>query len=477
MSRPVDEPHADLVLHSGVIWPGVPAGDVDTTPPMYEAVAVRGQRIVAVGADAEVQTWAGASSRVVDLRGRFVMPGFRDQHVHLLDMALHGAPAEAYRPRFDPYNAVAAAEGARQTGKRHLHLHAQGETPMDERRDGVATDELKQHLLTMQDEVAKLGITTVVEAGLRDMAAWDALVELADEGLLTVRFLVRVSFGCMEQAAERGLRTGSGNEWVRILGVKNYADGWLSPRTSSVREPYADDPYGFPRTGIAFLDQARADADTVRARELGFNIATHTIGDQGAATALTAYERAGVTRDDRWALEHAQLVGDDLIERMAERGVIASYQLSFATSDARVAYDALGDRRVRDTAYRWATMQRRGVPLAGGSDVDVEVVDPLWGLQRAVTRQDFDGFPAGGFRPEEGLGVRDTLRTITSDGAYASLEEDERGTLEVGKYADLVVLGEDLLHTPADRLASVTREMTITNGRIVAEGPVEYPPR
>ena len=476
-SRTSDQAPADLVLHGGNVWPGMRAGRVHGPAlPWCDAVAVRGQRIVAVGRDAEVLTWAGRRTRVVDLAGRFVMPGFRDQHTHLLGMAFAGTSAEGYRPAFNCYDPQAAFEGRRRTGQGHVHLHEQGKSPMDQFGDGEVTDELKQNLLTMQDELAKQGITTVVEAGMRDFSLWRALMELAEEDRLKVRFLVRVAFGGMELAAERGLHTGVGNEWVKILGVKNYADGWLGPRTSALREPYSDDPYGFPPEGILFLDQDRADRDIARARELGFNVTAHAIGDRGVETALTAYERAGVTPADRWALEHVQVVGDDLVDRMAADGVIASYQLSFATTDARFAQDALGKPRLRETAYRWATMQRRGVRLAGGSDVDVEVVDPLWGLQRAVTRQDFDGFPRGGFRRSEALGLRDTLRTLTSDAAYASLEDHERGTIEVGNYADLVVLRENLLRIPHDRIAFSTREMTITNGRIASEESVAYPP-
>lgn len=340
----------------------------------------------------------------------------------------------------------------------------------------MVTEELKRNLLIMQDEAARQGVTTIVEAGLQDLAVWDALNDLADEGLLKVRFLVRVAFGCMEKAAARGLRTGSGNEWVQILGVKNYADGWLGPRTAALREPYHDDPYGFPARGILFLEQDRADRDVARARELGFNVTTHAIGDRGVATMLTAYERAGVTPADRWALEHVQVAGDELVDRMARGGVIASYQLSFATTDARFAWSALGSKRTRDAAYRWDTMRKEGVPMAGGSDFSIEVLDPLWGLQRVVTRQDFDGFPEGGFLPNESLPIQDALRTITAGDAYACLEEHERGTIAVGNYADLVVLRDNLLTIPRDRIAYATRLMTITNGKVASEGAVSYPP-
>ncbi|MGH3326466.1 MAG: amidohydrolase, partial [Streptomycetales bacterium] len=382
----------------------------------------------------------------------------------------------AYRPRFSCFDPQAAFEGRRRVGERHLQIKERNATPVDDCHDGTVTEGLKESLLVMQDEVARQGVTTVVEAGLQDLAVWDALNELADDGLLRVRFLVRVAFGCMEQAAARGLRTGVGNEWVKILGVKNYADGWLGPRTAALRAPYSDDPYGFPPLGVAFLDQERADRDIARARELGFNVTTHAIGDRGVATMLTAYERAGVTPADRWALEHVQVAGDDLLDRLADGGVIASYQLSFATSDARFAASALGKRRARESAYRWDSMQRRGVHLAGGSDFDVEVLDPLWGLQRIVTRQDFDGFPTGGFRRSEALAVHDALRTVTSEAAYASLEEGERGTITVGNHADLVVTRENLLTMPSGTIASATRLMTVTNGRVVSAEPVSHPP-
>lgn len=476
-ARSSDQRHADLVLHSGRVWRGTPAGvSRGSAAPTAEAVAIQGTRVVALGTDADVLTWVGPRTRSVDLNGSLVLPGFRDQHTHLLDMAAEGAPADAYRPEFTCYDPQEAFEGRRETGKYHVHLKEQGEAPMDECRDSEVTDELKRNILAMQEEVAKQGVTTVVEAGLRDLAVWDALLELAQEDLLKVRFLVRVAFGCMEKAAARGLRTGVGNDWVRLLGVKNYADGWLGPRTSALREPYQDDPYGFPPQGILFTEQQRADRDIARARELGFNVTTHAIGDRGVATALTAYERAGVQATDRWALEHVQVAGDDLVHRMADNGVIASYQLSFATTDARFAASALGEDRMRETSYRWATLQRNGVRLAGGSDVDVEALDPLWGIQRAVTRQDFDGFPRGGFRSDEGLNLHDTLRTLTSDAAYASLEEQDRGTVEVGNYADLTVCRENILSLPSDRIAFATREMTITNGRVAFEGAVAYPP-
>lgn len=458
--------HADLVLHSGIVW---------TEDGTAEAVAVKGKRIVAVGSDREVLACAGDRTRRVDLRGAFVGPGFRDQHTHLIQKALSGAGAEEYRPVWEPYDEEEAFEARRRTGQRHVEIHGRGETPVDRCTRSPVTEKMKNDLLVMQEEVAKQGISTVVEAGLRDLGALEALFQLAEEGRLKVRFLVRVAWGCLEEAARMGLRTGVGNDWVKVLGVKLYSDGWLGPRTAALRRPYNDDPYGFPRRGILFLEQERANRDVARARELGFNITTHAIGDRGLKVTLNAYEHNRVSPRDRWAVEHVQVAEDDLLERMIRGGVIASIQLSFATSDQRFAEDALGRRRLR-YAYRWRDMLRARVPMVGGSDFDIEALDPMWGLQRVVTRTEFDGTPPGGWLPDQRLDVPTALRLVTSRAAFASFEERRRGTVEPGNYADLVVIKENPLTMPPERLAGATRLMTVTNGRITAEGPVRYPP-
>jgi predicted amidohydrolase YtcJ len=186
---------ADLVLHSGVVWTG------DRRDSIASAVAIRGSRIVAVGDDRRVLRWAGRGTRIIDLKGAFVTPGLRDQHTHLIQTAAEGAAAQAYRPVFVPHDEQRAFENRRRIGQRHVDIHARGETPMDQTTRSPVTEKLKNDLLIMQEEVARLGLSTVVEAGLRDMGALDALFQLADEGRLKVRFLVRVASGAIEEAA------------------------------------------------------------------------------------------------------------------------------------------------------------------------------------------------------------------------------------------------------------------------------------
>ncbi len=465
---------ADLVLHNGRVW----ANDGRKTA--ATAVAIDGRRVVAVGSNRKVMRRAGARTRVINLKGAFVAPGFRDQHTHLLEDASTGADAASYRPSYTPFDPQAPNPGRFATARRHEDTFNRGATPVDECTRSPVTAELKRNILTMQREAVRQGVTSAVEAGLQDLGVLDALRQLDRAGRLRMRHLVRIAGGCVEQAARMGLRTGVGSEWVKILGVKLYADGWLGPRTSALRAPYSDHPQiqytrqPFP-FGILFLDEARAIREVGRADDLGFNVTAHAIGDRGVETMLDAYDAAGVNRRDRWQLEHVQVTGDDLISRMADKGVIGSMQLSFATSDQHFAESAVGPERAR-TSYAWRTMLRRGVRLAGGSDFSIEALAPLWGLQRVVTRTEFDGTPPGGWFPNQRLSLATALRLITSDSAYASFEEKARGRIERGNYADLVVLRENLFKVPKDCIAASTVLMTITNGRIGFRGERSYPP-
>lgn len=469
-SVPASDDGVDLIVHGARIWTGVP--DAATA----QAVAVDEGRIVRVGGDAEVLAMRAATTKVVDARGGSVLPGFRDQHAHLL-----GAdPGMAY-PSMGQQSVADTEAGRAQVAAFHVATKAAGKTPSDEWRDDPLTDctppspvtpELKGRLGASMQAAAEQGLTTFVAPGLGDLGVWDALQEMEREGPLPVRVLVRIAWGCIDEAAARGLRTGVGSDWVKVLGVKMYSDGWLGPRTCALREPYADRPL---YDGILFRDPAFWVEAVGKARELGFNVGTHAIGDRAQAVMLDAYEANGVAPQDRWSLEHSQVLGEDLFERYAALGVVMSMQLSFATSDMGFTESALGPERAR-WAYAWRSALDAGVRLAGGTDFPIDVLNPLWGVQRVVTRSELDGRPAGGWHPAERLSLEQALRLITSDAAYASLEEQDRGTLEVGKWADLVLLREDLLTLPEDRIAGAAVQLTVVNGHVAFEGERAFPP-
>lgn len=193
---------------------------------------------------------------------------------------------------------------------------------------------------------------------------------------------------------------------------------------------------------------------------------THAIGDRANRTVLDAY--AAVLRgknDKRFRIEHAQIVRPEDVKLFADNSVIASVQSTHATSDMRWAADRLGPNRL-DGAWRAHSFLTAGVPIANGSDFPVEPVGPLLGFYAAITRQDASGYPPGGFLAKERLTRSDALRSWTLGGAYAAFEEREKGTLEVGKLADFVVLSADIMTIPPADILSTRVRMTVVGGEI-----------
>ncbi len=327
------------------------------------------------------------------------------------------------------------------------------------------------------DTGAKYGVTSVVEAGI-GLDAFDILAELEDEGALTARFNLYVFPEDLDNVIEKGWTTGNGTDKARLLGLKIYSDGWLGPRTAALSELYNDRPH----QGFAFYTQEEVDEYVKKAHQNGLKLTAHTIGDRAADMLLTAYERAlnsgcenetPVCKDPRFTLEHVQLIPPDLLDRMVEIDLIPSIQLSFATSDSPWAEDALGAERL-EQAYIWRTMTEAGLTLAGSSDFPIEVLPPLWGVERMVTRSDLDGYPEGGFQSHEALDLDQVLRMITINAARLTYQEDELGSLTPGKFADLVVLEHDLFGIPQDEIHTTDVDLTMVDGEIVhMSGPLK----
>ena len=221
------------------------------------------------------------------------------------------------------------------------------------------------------------------------------------------------------------------------------------------------------------MEQEKINNEVLKAHKAGMRIATHAIGDKAAEVVLNAYENAMhefPVPDHRHSIEHAEVLAPDLIQRIKELEVICSIQLSFATSDMHFMEKALGSERMR-YAYAWKTLLQEGIRCAGGSDFAVEVLSPLWGIQRIVTRQELNGLPENGWYPEQCISVEEALRLITIDSAYNSFEEDLKGSIEVGKLADMVVLSQDILEIPPNQIADTVVEMTMVGGEIAYVWP------
>jgi predicted amidohydrolase YtcJ len=209
---------------------------------------------------------------------------------------------------------------------------------------------------------------------------------------------------------------------------------------------------------------------------MGFNLRVHCIGDGGNHVAINAFERAlketGIDGNDaRFALEHAQMFAPDDLPRLAELGIIASMQPLHATEDMHFAEARMGSERLK-YAYIWSDLLDLGVPLATGTDYSVSPYNPFYTLHAAVTREDRNNNPPGGWIPEQALTREEALRTGTMGGAYAMHAEDILGSIEVGKLADFVVIPVDYMTIPAEDIWKIEPDMTVIGGEVVYTRPV-----
>jgi predicted amidohydrolase YtcJ len=244
------------------------------------------------------------------------------------------------------------------------------------------------------------------------------------------------------------------------------ADGAMGSRGAAFFQPYSDDP---GNTGLLILSRADIERVARQAYEHGFQVATHAIGDRANRTVLDAYAAVLKGKNDRrWRVEHAQIVSLPDFKLFAENSVIASVQATHATSDMRWVAQRLGPDRIAG-AYAWQRFLKLGVHLPNGSDFPVESPNPLWGLYAAITRQDREGHPVGGWTPDQKLTPDQALRSFTTEGAYAAFEEDRKGKLAPGMLADFVLLGADPLQGDAKALLKPQVRMTILGGKVVYE--------
>jgi predicted amidohydrolase YtcJ len=220
---------------------------------------------------------------------------------------------------------------------------------------------------------------------------------------------------------------------------------------------------------LLLLEPDELEQRVERFMQRGFQVAVHAIGDRANRLALLAISKGATatkTTAGRHRIEHAQVIRLEDIPRFSQLGIIASMQPTHATSDMRWAEARVGAARIRG-AYAWKTLLNSGAPLAFGSDFPVEDPNPLLGLYSARTRQDLQGQPAGGWRPEERLDGEQALRAFTVGAAYASFAEDRRGTLAVGRDADFSAFSVDPVESPAEELPKAKALLTVVGGTVV----------
>jgi predicted amidohydrolase YtcJ len=541
----------DLLLLDGNIWTGERESDGKTR--IAHAAAIAGGRFIAVGSNQEILELKREDTQVIQLRGRRVVPGLIDSHVHfigggfqLLSLDLKNVKSEdefvrligerakglppgrwlrggnwdeeawpshtlptrwqidsvtpatpVFLRRYDGHAALANSLALKLAGVTRdtpappdgviVHDPATGE-PTGVLKDGAiglvakaiprpSDAEMEEALRAALGEAGRVGVTSVHNVTLDEQTPsgsfWgevDLLRRAEREKWLTVRQYLLIPINHVEDLAAADQSKRAESEWLRLRAVKGFSDGSLGSATAWMFDPFDDvpDSRGLP---MALMDPpSRMEGLVRKAQNAGIHPCIHAIGDRAVAEMLDLYERVGGpnTRSARFRIEHAQHVRAEDFARFARLGIIASMQPYHAIDDGRWAEKKIGSRRAR-TSYAWRSMLEAGAPLAFGSDWPVAPLSPILGIYAAVTRATLDGKHPEGWIPEGRLTVEDALRAYTTGSAFAGFEEGEKGTISPGKLADLVVLSEDILSIPRERIADVEIRMTITGGRIVYE--------
>ena len=532
---PVNTGRADRVFVNGRIWTGEPG------KPLAEALAVRGQTLLEVGTSSEIRKLAGKGTDVIDLRGRFVTPGFIDGHVHLLggswsleELRLDDAfDLATVASRIGAW-AKAHPEARWVTGEGWSYAAFPGGLPTRAQLDALVPDrpaflsaydghtgwansaalrlaevtrfskdpaggaivrdaageptgalkesaqQLVERLVPQRlpheneralrrgiEQAAAWGLTSVHQAGISE----DELELVASALTVTPRLRVYAALR-MERdptpealARQDELRRRLSSPRLRIGAVKGMLDGVVEGRTAAMFEPYPGGGTGLPRFTQEELDRAVAAYD-----KAGWQVMLHAIGDRAIDMALTAFERAARangTSGRRHRVEHIEVPRLADLPRFKALGVVASTQAMFPYPNANhlgVYVPALGPERAR-RAMAFKAIDDAGAVQAFGSDWPVFTAEVVRGIACAVTRTTVDGTPAGGWEPAQRVSVEAALRHFTRDAAYAEHAEQERGALKPGLAADFVVLSQDLLSLPPERIKDTKVLLTVLGGQ------------
>ena len=536
---------ADIVFKNGNVY------TVDSKTPQAQAIAVTKDRIVFVGSNTDAQKFVGSKTRVVDLKGATVLPGFADAHQHLsgvgfremtlnledttsledllakvkarVDQTKPGAwvtgrgwiethwkppvfPTRWDLDKVSPNNPViltrADGHGSvsnsaalklggidkntpspfggeiskdKQSGEPNGMLLDAAQGLIRRRIPPTSPEEAERAVVLGVKRNIELGWTQIQDAG-GSYNEVELFKKLYSEGKIKLR-IYKAVHGPGPSATRllnEGATIGAFDNRFTFRTIKVVSDGALGSRGAALLGPYSDaaDTSGFLTVKVEDLRPMLVDA-----LRKGIQVETHAIGDRANRFILDEYETAfkavpaaeRKVADPRWRVEHAQIVNPADIPRFAKLGVIPSMQPSHAIGDLHFAPSRLGVPRLTGS-YAWETFIKSGVVIAGGSDAPVERGEPMIEFYAAVARKDQKGFSGDGWHPEEAVSRADALKMFTLWPAHAAFEEKLRGSIEVGKLADLTILSADIMTIPAPEILKTRCVMTVINGEIVYEG-------
>jgi predicted amidohydrolase YtcJ len=336
----------------------------------------------------------------------------------------------------------------------------------------MSEDEIADALRAALKYAAEHGVTSV-----QDMSGAPPYLEVYQKFLaankLTIRISAQQPLATWQRMASVGIRAGFGDSRLKIGGMKGFADGSLGSTTALFFEPYTDAPGTSGLASDEMIPESRMLNNILSADSAGLQVMVHAIGDRANHIILGMFAEAAKKngeRDRRFRIEHAQHLRPDDIGRFASQHVIASMQPYHAIDDGRWADGRIGPERIRGT-YAFRSLLDAGVTLAFGSDWSVAPMDPVMGIYAAVTRRTLDGKHPGGWVPEQRITVAEALRAYTMGSAYASFDENMKGSIEPGKVADIAVLSMDILSIDPADIARAQVALTVFDGHIVYERP------
>lgn len=322
-------------------------------------------------------------------------------------------------------------------------------------------EELRAALLRGGQDFLKSGVTSTAEAGIRNASELRAYQDLAAAGELPVRTsLMMIIDDTLDALIDLGIRTGFGDDWLRIGPAKLFSDGSIGGRTAKMRHPYLNDG---ANTGLWMLPPAELIAKVARAHRAGFQVAIHAIGDAAIELVIDAYEAAQLAEprpDPRHRIEHCSITDDGLLARIASLGIVPIPGTAFLRYVRDAYLNNLGEDRIKQ-AYGFVSYERFGIIAAASSDAPVVSTSAVASLQTMVTRRDLFGQPVN---LAEAIPLEAALRAFTVNGAYATFEEGNKGMLVPGMLGDVTVFETDLFAVEPAALAEVQVDFTISDG-------------
>ncbi|TYB74526.1 amidohydrolase [Bizionia gelidisalsuginis] len=314
-------------------------------------------------------------------------------------------------------------------------------------------------VLDAQKYCTALGLTSVSDAGL-DQSVIELIDSLQQTGDLQMRVYAMVSN--TKENLDYYLTQGKiKTPRLNVQSVKVYADGALGSRGATLKAPYSDQHNHF---GNMVIGTSEFEALAVKIEKAGYQMNTHAIGDSANRFVLQTYEKTLQNKTNRrWRVEHAQIITDNDFEYFKNENIIPSVQPTHATSDMYWAEDRLGSERVRG-AYAYQELLEASGKIALGTDFPIEQVSPLLTFYAAVARKDTDNYPDNGFQKENALTREETLKGMTLWAAYSNFEDEEKGSIEVGKYADFIILDADIMTIAEENIPEITVLQTFING-------------